>query len=543
MNSPAAAKLIVSQLETALKALAKLLVSIKFYPPNHPSLQDVTSDARSGFDPLLQDRESVSIVVRRTGFFYEEEPVASTNTMLQKLAANLFARRIQRLLFLRGLSSRDLWETAKILLLDVDVIQKQGGMQALLQQAKVTTLWVNAVDIQSIFEMKNKLEEEKSTLAGDAAEGAPISSPAETDAVDLSDAVSPSPEEEAGAADAEFSFEELLDKVEKASGPQEFSMLLQRLIPVALGNLTDKSAHLVLRTLSFLAQSCEGRSASEEMRKASGHALAQMSTPPLLRFYVDLLCARIRFDSDRITWDTITRTLGSSLSKFMLTRLAAEEDPTARKVLFEALVSQGDIALATIVGTLKSENWPLLRNGIQLLGEIRDPAAIEPLRALLQHRDLRVRREVLRALTRIGGNTVIAIIARILHGDDSELRRQAMLGLGAIKNPTTIPLLIQFIRIKDWRFLQLEAKIDAVRTLGEIGSDEALPELLAIATHRCLFYRSRNDFLRAAALLAIGEIGGPEAVEFLEGLEGETNPVVEKAVNSALKQAKRGGVV
>jgi len=204
------------------------------------------------------------------------------------------------------------------------------------------------------------------------------------------------------------------------------------------------------------------------------------------------------------------------------------------------LISQGEIALPAIVATLKVERWPVLRNAAQLLGEIRVAAAIEPLRALLRHRDLRVRREALRALTRIGGNSVIAIIAKILQGDDSELRRQAMLGLGAIKNPATIPLLVQFLQVKDWRFLQLEEKIDAVRALGEIGSVEALPELVAIANHRCIFYRSRNDVLRAAALLALGEIGGPDAIDFLEIMETASSPIVAKAAVTALKQARKG---
>jgi HEAT repeat protein len=171
---------------------------------------------------------------------------------------------------------------------------------------------------------------------------------------------------------------------------------------------------------------------------------------------------------------------------------------------------------------------------------MRDVAAIEPLRPLLQHRDLRVRREALRALTRIGGNSVIAIIAKILQGNDSELRRQAMLCLGAIKNPATIPLLVQFLQIRDWRFLRLEAKIDAIRALGEIGSAEVLPELMAIVNHRCLFYRSRNDLLRATALSAMGEIGGLEAVHFLEIMGGASSPIIGKAAANALKQARKG---
>ena len=544
-KSPAAAeKLAASQLEATLKALAKLLVAIKFYPTGHPALKDITSDAKSVFEPLFQTRESVAVVVRRTGFFYEEEPVGNTHAILQKLAANLFARRIQQLMLLKDLSCRDLWETAKILLLDADVIQKKGGIQSLLQQARVTTIWTNTVDINGIFELKNKIEAEKSTLYG-AAELtdekflATLGDPAPVEESNYP--ASALATEETATSAGELPFEELLKAVETASDEDEFSRLLHRLTPVVQGNLTEKSAHLVLQTLSLLTHCAENDFTGEEKRKAARQALTQLSTPTLLSYYIDLLCARRRFDDHRIAWDKITHAFGDPLSRLLLNRLAAEEAQSARKVLLGALISQGEVALAAIVATLNDTRWSVLRNAAYLLGEIRSPAAIEPLRDLLRHLDLRVRREALRALTRIGGNSAIAIIAKILHGNDVELRRQAILCLGAIKNPSaTIPLLVQFLQVKDWRFLQLEEKIDAIRALGEIGSAEVLPELISIANHRCLFYRSRNNLLRAAALLTIGEIGGPEAIHFLEIMADASSPVVQKAAISGLKQARKG---
>ena len=253
-NSSVAAKLAFSQLEAALKAFAKLLVSIKFYPAGHPSLKELTTEARSAFAPLLRTRESLVVVVRRTGFFYEDEPVGSSHAMLQKLAASLFARRIQRLMILEDLSCRDLWETAKILLLDVGVIQKRGGIQSLLQQARVTTLWVNAVDMTEIFALKNKMEEEKSTLYGAAELGdeqflATIGTPAD---VKNGVTASSSAAEEVVIPAGELTFEEFLKAIEMVSDDQEFSRLLQRLIPVVHGNLTEKSAHLVVQILSLL---------------------------------------------------------------------------------------------------------------------------------------------------------------------------------------------------------------------------------------------------------------------------------------------------
>lgn len=538
-----AAKLIASRLEMALKALAKLLVSIRFYPAGHPALKDVTNDAKLAFKPLLQGRECLVVGVHRSGFSYEDEPVAPANAMLQKLAGGFFIRKISRITILKDLSCRDLWETAKILLFDVDVIRKAKGIQPLLLQAKVTTLWMNIVDINGVFDLKNKIDAEKLTLYGDSALvdkeflltlcTPPVA--AEEFAAATGDAALMS-EPLAG----ELPFEDLLKAVQMASGEHEFSALLQRLIPVVGRNLTEKTAHLVLQTLSFLAQCGEKENAGEFKCKAAQRAMAQLSSPALLSFYVNLLCAQRRFDDHRIAWDKINQILGDPLAKRLLTRLSDEDDPLVKKVITAALVSQGPSALAAIVATLQVDRWRVLRNALFLLGEIRDVAAIEPLRPLLRHRDLRVRREALRALTRIGGNSVVALIAKILQGDDNELRRQALLCLGAIKTPASIPLLVQFLQVSDWQFLQLDAKIDAVRALGEIGSADVLSTLMIIVKKRCLFYRRRNDELRAAALLAIAEIGGAEAIRFLEIVEHTSNHVVAKAASNAIKQARKG---
>ena len=541
-SSSVATKLKASQLETALKALAKLLVSIKFYPTGHPALKTVTSEAQAGFLPLLQTEESVVVVVRRTGFFYEDEPIGSANPMLQKLAAGLFARRVQRVTILKDLSCRDLWEAAKVLLLDADVIQKKGGLQILLQQALVTTIWANAVDMNSIFELKNQIEEEISTRYGtaDLADEEFLTTLGTITAMDSSDSSFPQALEGVAVPVGEIPFEELLKAVEMVSDDQEFIRLLQRLVPVVQANLTEKAAHLVLQTLSFLTNCNQSNYLGEEKRRAARQAMTQLSSPSLLNFYIDLLSARRRFDDHRVAWDHISRSLGDPLAKLLLTRLAGEEEPSARKVFTEALVTQGEVALAAIIATLKDSRSQVLRNAAHLLGEIRATAAIEPLQTLLQHRELGVRREALRAMTRIGGSRVINIIAKILQGKDVELRRQAMLCLGAIRDPATIPLLVQFVQIKDWQFQQLEAKVDAVKALGEIGSPEVLPVLKNIVNHHPFFYRSRNNVLRAAALAAMGEIGGPDVIEFLEMMEDDSSPVVEKAIVNALKNAQKG---
>lgn len=539
-----AAKRVAAQLEPALKGLAKLLGAIKFYPPGHPTLKDVTTDAKNGFAPLFKDHESVVVGVRRTGFYYEEEPVATANTMLQKMAAGLFTRRVQRLMILKDLSCRDLWETAHILLRDVDALQKEGGVQELLQREKVTTVWANIVDVKGIFDRKEEIEAEKAQMygTGSAADEAFLASLGAAEGGDsaASDAEPATPAAAAHQAEEELSLEALLKAIAGAATEQDFSELLPGLVPAIRANLNRQSAHLVLQAFALLVPYAEGGNASPVKQQAARQVMGQLTTNDVLTYYVNLLCAQVRFDERRMTWEKITRFFGAPLSSLLMARLIEEEDQSTRKILFESLATQGKVALPAILPSLQDSRWYVVRNAAYMIGEIRDPSTVEPLKPLLQHADLRVRREAIRALTRVGGSSVISILLRTLQGDDEELRRQAMLCLGAMKNPATVPMLMQFIQIPDWRLQKLAAKVDALQALGEIGSSEALPMLTAIAGKSRFFFRSRNDELRAAALAAIGDIGGNEAIQLLERMTKTSSPTVAKAAFLALKQARKG---
>ncbi len=182
----------------------------------------------------------------------------------------------------------------------------------------------------------------------------------------------------------------------------------------------------------------------------------------------------------------------------------------------------------------------MVRNAVTILGEVREQSVASSLPPLLQHQDLRVRRETVRALTRIGGADAVGILLRTLDSDDQDLRRQALLSLGAMKNPAAVPALLNLLQRPDALDKNMEVSKEAIKALGEIGSAEAVPALTTILQKRKFWRRAQFDELRTVAALALGDIGSEEPVEALEKASEDRSETVARAAVQALKQIRKG---
>lgn len=518
-------------IEDALKGLIKLIKAAGFYPPAHPALKAATAEAHGLFMQLLQDGAPVSVLIRREGFFLEEAAVSPENPILKKLSAFLFSRRIQRLTILPDLSVRDLKAFAGCLLLEPAKILKMGGIQEVFQKAHISTIWINEVDLSKIESRKKEIEAQKERLftqEGVDAEEQLFAPQQET------------AQEEPGEPDEERNLRKIIMELQRERSDQRFKQLLQELVPLIPPNLTEPGRFSVLQGLALLCKNASGQQGSELRRQHARHALKQVLNDPLLDFLISFLCAR---DLTKETRDRLSRVLaflGGNAGSRLMERLAGEGDAQRRKILSDALIRQGPQAVPVLIGYLGDDRWYVVRNAVGILGEIRAQVAVSHFHPLLGHLDVRVRREAIRALTRIGGNDAVEILLQIVKRGDPDLRPHALLSLGAMKNPTAVPTLVQIVGQPDPWVKKLEIKKEAIRALGEIGSAEALPTLVAVLKHRKLWRRSLFNELRAAAAMALGDIGDTGAADALKKATEDRSPAVARAALQALKQLRKG---
>lgn len=505
----------IKELEEALGGLVKLIKAVGYYPPGHPALKSAVETAGEGFVPLFSEQAHLLLTVRREGFLFGERPIAPKNPLLAKLSALLFARRIQRLVILSDLSLADLRAFARCVTLDAGEIQRRGGIQEALLKSRISTIWVNETDLARILAQKEILEAEKK-LHGE-----------EEDEPVVGRDSAPSAEKR--------DLQAVLAELRKTTSDPRYRQLLQELIPLLRLNLSEAPPSLVAGALALLCRNSADPAASKLRREYSLHSLNQVLSEDLTDYLLDQLCGRSTPEKLRDTVFRILVFLRERVVKNIMERLTEEGEARARKILSSVLVRQGQTAVPVLLEHLGDPRWYVVRNAVGILGEIRDQSSAAHFAPLLQHQDVRVRRETLRALTRIGGRNAIAILLRTVEEEQGDLRRQALLSLGAIKDSEAVPTLVKLIKHPDPLLKRTEDKKAAIRALGEIGHADAVPTLSAILSRRKLWRRARWDELRVLAAQALGGIGDPGSTAILETAANSRSAEVARTAAQALK--------
>lgn len=521
-------------LESALRGLTKLIKAVQYYPPSHPTLKATEAECLGNFAPLFAAGGNCVCTIRKEGFFLGDSPVGRQNPILAKLAPFMFARRIHTLLLLPDLSGEDLRGFARCLTLEPRELHKLGGIQEVMTKTRVSTIWVNEIDLDKILPRKEEIEAEKRAHPGEEEKEHPdtwAGGDAETVAVHAE----------------ERNLARVLRELQQETVDQRYRYLLQELVPLIHLNLTDSARAQVLDALTLLASNAGDPKLSATRREQSAEALVQLASEDVLDFLVTILCSNPAIEENALDEEDKELVLGILIALQgklvvwrLLDHLAAESDSRVRRILTEALLRQGSAAIPALLEHLEDPRWYVVRNAVAILGELRDPEAVPSLQPLLGHKDVRVSRETIRALTKIGGATAVDFLLRLVGEGEEKLRRQALLSLGAMKNPAAVPTLLQLVAEPDPMQKRVEVKKEALKALGEIGSEQAVPALVQILAQRKFWGRALHDELRAAAAQALGEIGAPAATAPLQAATDDRAASVSRAAAQALKQLKRG---
>jgi HEAT repeat protein len=160
-------------------------------------------------------------------------------------------------------------------------------------------------------------------------------------------------------------------------------------------------------------------------------------------------------------------------------------------------------AVEPLIRTLSDANSSVRSRAAWALGKIGDPRAAGPLIQALNDSDSWVKLLAASALSEIGDTTAVDPLIRDLNSTNSSVRKDAAWALGAIGDPRAVDPLILALKDED-SYVRDAAAV----SLGAIGDPRALDPLIAAL-------EDKGPSVRSISAISLGGIGGPEAVDAL----------------------------
>lgn len=211
-----------------------------------------------------------------------------------------------------------------------------------------------------------------------------------------------------------------------------------------------------------------------------------------------------------------------------------------------------DIPFETLIADLHGSDWTKRCDAARLLGQSRDPRAVDALLPDLQDEDWKVRRNAVQALGTLKSPRALEPLMAALRDRVATVRERAAVGLGRIKDPRALPALIEALMEVDkkshihfnegaWQAIR-KFGVKAGPHLAELFRKQPNPYLIdllseskydGLAELLTPLLSHSDAMIREKALHALGQLGDVNAIDFLlDALEKDDLNAKVNAVRS-----------
>jgi HEAT repeat protein len=213
---------------------------------------------------------------------------------------------------------------------------------------------------------------------------------------------------------------------------------------------------------------------------------------------------------------------------------------SSRKMVCEVLEKVGKDHIGMVGQGVYDSLWYVVRNVAVVLGKIGKEEGVKFLRKIMNHSDMRVKKEVITSLIKISGREAQGFLVSALEDKDNEIRLLACRGLAQRKEKGALPVLMKIIQSDQFIDLPGEEKRCVLESLAMIGEDEVVPFLKKLVDKRRWLRRDKHNETRIFAIRALGFIKTQLAYQTLQELSKKRNKVIRQACQSALRKLDSG---
>jgi len=502
---PTTDDLFLHRVAQAFTELAKGMKSVSFYPEGHPSLTQAVTKIILLLEEIPLPEEGLEISVTKNALLYNNLPLPAVSKALADLNRELYLRRAARIIFLPHLAPDEIVAFLRLVVRDVDQILDEGGLERVLLQEKVSHIWANRVDYGALTELLKKEEELEEVEPED------LSADSTDEMVLPEEAASPEP----------VTIDTLLSRIEKETDPSRYRGHIVEYSRFLLSEPAERKIDYASRAMTvFVRHIVQPPGGSTEIADLARLGIKELASEELIAHYLGLL--KKRGGRGRKDVETVLVALEERSVGPLLQTLAEEEDILIRKTIVELVTRIGRVAVPAILENLGDSRWYMVRNMITVLGSLGIPDLAPHVAATLSHPDLRVKKEAIKALSKIPHPSAVNALCDLCFFPEETIALTATAALALKREPEAVVALYRRIAAKRVLYPNYRLAHEAIDSLRAIGTEDAVTALEEILGLPAFWQTKKFRAMKSHALRSISKIKGERS-----------RAIVERALRSA----------
>lgn len=535
-----------------VQAILKSKKIIRMYPANNPIYVKTIEDCYARFHDYFDYREDLVLKIRQNEITWETEQVYANTEKEENLALFFFKDGLREITFKRGLSSEEMEEFLKIIAMDFEREVVDDDIVTLLWERDFQSIHYIADDAlladednyqdRTLEEIEQRSNDPDNILKAyqdafseqDVSEDSSIAPLSDTDLKQLMQML-----DEEGLGKTEKLVDCLFELPYLSETKAEFEELTAFLMNAAEFVMQSGDLMIMNSMLSRLNGLINEPQIDEEIKKYFRRVISYAGSNTIIKLLGEIL-DRGQEVEDKIV-DEYVKYLDKSAIPPLMNILGELENIHSRKIVIDALIFLGPKDIMSLAKGLNDSRWFVVRNIIYIFRKIADKRAVEFLLKTVRHTDIRVRKEVIRALGELGGGGVFQSLRECLEDQETQIRSAALRALGTVASEAAKRIILDKIADKAFKDIDFEEKKEYFEVLSKWKDREVFAFLVDMLKKKpFLFGSSKMDEIRACSAYSLGLLGNKEAIQILTKCKGDSSKLVREFSFTAIKRLEHG---
>lgn len=540
--------------------LTKTAKTLKIYLPNNPIYQRFLHELQGRFDSHLREYETLQLKIKQYAIYYKGQSVYENTNRLESLAFKLSVDGVRELTFLEGIDKDEITSLLDIIGREYDPSNPDDDMVTLLWERHFTHInYLVASDFIQETIMPTRLQEAtpfEKLVEKEKPQMKPIAASVQTSLqeylgpklADQSSQIFVLSEEEVASLKQQMKVEKyanplstlvgiltVIIRIEKEEAAfSEMVEILDNVLETLMLRGDFWHSKKILQLFHELME--PQRNLPESQRIRLIQAIDRAGDPQRIHALEPVLNQWGVKDTDQVYefWLLLNKNALLPLIELLgqLTQMKM------RRVICEALIHLGKEDIEPLIQKLGDPRWFVVRNVVYILGKIGQDKVLDNFRKLIDHNEVKVRKELLHTLDGMKDNRAQELLVGFLNDPESSLRILAIRSLVSHNYQKALEPLKNMIEEKEFIVRDLYEKREIFEALGKIGGSSMVPKMRKLVRQggSAWFKKAIKEELGLCAVITLKRIGTEDAVEALQEGQNLSSKVIREACVKALNE-------